>query len=158
MSDSLRRWRLAAFGALLLAVALGSALATVLLMRSHHRHPDAVMTLPGLRVLAGALEPAERAALRTAFRERHPQMRARIDGLHAARDGVVEALRAEPFDRARLEAAFAELRAQDTAAAAGVHETLVEMALSLDAAGRTRLADALAHAPREHGERRRRHD
>ena len=72
MSDPLRRWRLATFGALLLAVALGAALATVLVARSQHRHPHAVMTLPGLRVLAGALEPAERAALRSAFRERHP--------------------------------------------------------------------------------------
>jgi uncharacterized membrane protein len=158
MSDPLRRWRLATFGALLLAVALGGALATVLLARSHHRHPHAVMTLPGLRVLAGELEPAERAALRTAFRERHPQMRARIDALHAARKGVVDALRAEPFDRARLESALAEVRAQDTAAAAGVHETLVELAVSLDAAGRERLADAVARAPRGHGERRRHRD
>lgn len=158
MSDPLRRWRLATFGALLLAVALGSALATVLLARPHHREPHAVMTLPGLRVLAGALQPAERAALRAAFRGRHPQMRARIDGLHAARQGVVEALRAEPFERSRLEAAFAELRAQDTAAAAGVHETLVELAVTLDPAGRARLAEAVASAPREHGRQRRRHD
>ena len=47
MSDPLRRWRLATFGALLLAVALGSALATVLLARSHHRHPSAVISILG---------------------------------------------------------------------------------------------------------------
>lgn len=158
MSDPLRRWRLATLGALLVAVALGAALATVLLARAHHRHPHAVMALPGLRVLAGELEPTERAALRNAFRERHPQMRERIDALHAARATVVEVLRVEPFDRARLEAAFAALRSQDAAAAEGVHATLVELAVALDPAGRARLADAVARAPREHARGQRRHD
>ena len=158
MSDPLRRWRLATFGAVLVAVALGAALATVLLLRPHGRHPHAVMSLPGSRILAGELAAEDRKALRAAFHQRHPQMRERIEALQAARAAVVEALRAEPYDSARLQAAFAELRAQDGAAAVGVHEALVELAGSMDGAGRARLAEAMLRAPREHGGRDHRHD
>lgn len=156
MTDPQRRWRLAFFGAVLVAVALAAALATVAWVRRSHHHPHAVMGLPGPRILASELEPAERAALRATFRDRHLAMRERVEALRAARAGVVEALRAEPYDRARLEAAFAELRAQDAATAQGVHEALMELAASLDPAGRARLADAMAR--RGHEERRGRHD
>ena len=156
MTDPQRRWRLAFYGAVLVAVALAAALATVAWVRRSHHHPHAVMGLPGPRILASELEPAERAALRAAFRDRHPAMRERVEALRAARAGVVEALRAEPYDPARLEAAFAELRAQDAATAQGVHEALMELAASLDPAGRARLADAMTR--RGPGERRGRHD
>ena len=59
MSDPLRRWRLATFGALLLAVALGSALATVLLA--------AVAVLLAAEVAKGAGDAALTAALQPAL-------------------------------------------------------------------------------------------
>jgi uncharacterized membrane protein len=74
--------------------------------------------------------------------QRRGALRQHHGALRAARDKVREALGAEPFDKARLETALTELHAQTAQMQSTMHATLVELAASLDAAQRKRLANA----------------
>lgn len=60
--------------------------------------------------------------------------------LRQARKAVRDALLNEPFDPGRLEQAFAGLRARTESSQASMHEALVELARSLPADQRKRLA------------------
>jgi uncharacterized membrane protein len=55
---------------------------------------------------------------------------------------VSDALQTDPLDKARLGSALAELQAQTSKVQSTMHATLVEVAASLDASQRKRLANA----------------
>jgi Spy/CpxP family protein refolding chaperone len=76
-------------------------------------------------------------------------LREQHGALRAARAKVSEALKTDPFDKARLGTALAELQAQTSRMQSTMHATLVEVAASLDASQRKRLANApwLLRAP-----------
>ncbi len=106
-----------------------------------HRHGEQHGAMLGPRGFLG------RAGLRDAgpnlqriVGAKRDQLRAQRAGLRAARDEVRAALVQEPFDRAKLEAALAKLRAETTQMQATMHQTLVELAASLDAPQRKHLA------------------
>jgi uncharacterized membrane protein len=69
-------------------------------------------------------------------------LRGQREGLQAARREVRAALEQQSFDRARLQAALEKLRAQTSQMQATMHDTLMELAVSLDGPQRKRLANA----------------
>jgi uncharacterized membrane protein len=72
---------------------------------------------------------------REALREQHSALR-------TTRAKVRTVLETEPFDKGRLESVLGELRAQTWEIQSTMHSTVVELATSLDAAQRKRLASA----------------
>lgn len=105
--------------ALALSLALNLAVAGVVVGALVQRggkapRPDLVRSL-GFGPFTEALSDEDRAALRRAFLEAAPDMRAARQAVRAEGGAVITALRAEPFDAGTLETAIAALNARNAA-------------------------------------------
>jgi uncharacterized membrane protein len=141
---------------LALNVLLGTALATALLMqyRSGGAHGARHMDLPSPRALARHLHDDERTRLRSILSGQRPAFRAAGGEVMEARRRVRSALTAEPFQAEALASALADLRRGQGRMSTEAQAAIVELAASMDADGRQRLARAILRHERGRGERR----
>lgn len=143
--------------ALIVSVALNLAVAGVVAGALWHGGPP--MRPPrdmGFGPFGEALSEADRRALRRAFHEKGPDMRAERQAMRDDMATLAAALRAEPLDPAALEAAFDGMSAR-MRGMLSLGETLIyEHAVALSPAERSALADRLdaATTRRGHLERR----
>ena len=144
MSGGRLRWVLLV--SLGLNVALGTALLLPWAMPAHFHHARHHAPghggdhLPSPRHMRRVLGP-QRAADVEAVMERHrPAIRATFGPLREARQHAHAVLQSDPFDPEALQQAFAELRARDAETAAAVQAMLAEVAATLSAEERRRLA------------------
>jgi uncharacterized membrane protein len=149
--------RLLLIGSLALNILLGAALLTALALahldggRIVHA-PD----LPSPRALARHLSDDERDRLHAILQTQRAGFRAHAREVLGARQAVHAALVAEPFDAERFAAALAELHGRQARLGSEAQQALVDLASSLDADGRRRLAKALLRPDRGPGARARR--
>ncbi|MFC4728326.1 periplasmic heavy metal sensor [Coralloluteibacterium thermophilus] len=145
-----RPWRIALVVSLLVNVLLAAALATFAL-RSPEEPPrtrgGGLAGMPHPRALAEAFGEERRVLLHEIWDTHRETMRPRWRAMHAARQDISNALRAQPFVRADLDAAFARLRAADAEMAETAQAALGDFAERLDDAERARLADMLEPPP-----------
>jgi uncharacterized membrane protein len=156
MPNSLKRpIRLLLIVSLALNVLLGTALATALLMQYRSgAHEARHMDLPSPRALARHLHEDERSRLRAILGGHRPAFRAAGGEVMEARRRVRDALTAEPFEAETLANALADLRRGQGRMSAEAQAAIVELAESMDAEGRQRLARAILRHERGHGARR----
>jgi uncharacterized membrane protein len=113
-----------------------------------HLHERGAMHHPGMEL--GPHGFLRRAGLRDAgpdveriLRERRGALRERRAAIEAARHGVAQSLRAEPFDAQRFRTALGTLQTETAQLQTQMHGAFVDVASSLSAEQRQRLA----HAP-----------
>lgn len=103
---------------------------------------------PGAMPALAALDSADRAALRAAWRREGPGLRALRAERQAETAALVMALRADPFDRAALEAVLLRQNAALAERQSLAQRLLVDRLAEMDAAGRAAFADRLEAAVR----------
>lgn len=152
------RWLLVV--SLALNLIFATALGTWLLTHRLHAASTPISSpgFPSPRALHRHLNETERSALRAALESRRDLFREQAREARRARRDVERALLAEPFERAALDDALQRVRAHSGGLAEHAQKAIVELAASMDAEGRQRLATALRHSGkhergREHGER-----
>ncbi len=153
------RWLLVA--SLALNLVFATALGTWLLTHRMHGGSGSLSGagFPSPRALHRHLNDAERTALRAALESRRELFREQAREARTARRDVEQALLAEPFERDVLDAAMQRVRLHSGGLAEHAQQAIVELATSMDAEGRQRLAKALRHSGRhERGRERSEHE
>jgi len=136
--------------ALAVSLAVNLLAAGFLVSRALHLHrfpPPAPQGAPfdegpflGPRGLLGQAGSRNAPRVREVMRAHAGELRQGRAELHAKREAVEAALRAEPFDAAALERALGELRASTNAAQERMHAAMVDLAKKLPAEERRALA------------------
>ena len=113
---------------------------------------------PNLPRIVDTIPQEYQPAARRAFRRHASDIRAAMDGMLEARDGVFAVMTAEDFDPEALHGAFGTLRQRTNDAQIVVHGILVEIGSGLSLEGRNAIVDAarrhLGHGPHgPHGRR-----
>lgn len=142
------RWLLVA--SLALNLVFATALGTRLLTHRMHAGsgPISGAGFPSPRALHRHLNETERSALRAALESRRELFREQAREARRARRDVERALLAEPFERDALDDAMQRVRQHSGGLAEHAQKAIVELAASMDAEGRQRLATALRHSGR----------
>ena len=96
-----------------------------------------------LAALVGALPASVREEARTALDVREADIRLRLEGLREARLAAEVALLADPYSEDLLEDGLREVRGRGGEVQTALHEVVLEMVGSLDAADRAELATLL---------------
>ena len=97
----------------------------------------------GLGPLSEALSREDRRALREAFVERHPGLRADRQAMRADVEALLAALRAEPFDAMAMQAALRAIADRNGALLATGQELLAERIAAMTPQDRAAFADRL---------------
>jgi len=105
-----RPWAIAILALLFLSVASNLVVAGFALQRFGPRPPRDNMIERIVAIGIRAFPPSIQDTIQAGVRNERDQIRARLDGVQAARQQMFEAMRADPFDPAALDAAFAEFR------------------------------------------------
>ncbi len=157
MSAMSRTYRYVLLLSLALNLGLGAALVAI-----HWHHPTGESIagerrwarIPNPRMLAGALDEADRKILLQVVETHRDQLGERFRPLGGARRELAEALRAEPFDPAAMQRAFDQMRESESGTAEAMHAFMLELATRVSPAGRQRIADQLERGRHGHGHER----
>ena len=157
MSAMPRTYRYLLLLSLALNLGLGAALVAI-----HWHHPADQSgaaerrwaRIPNPRMLAGALDEADRKILLQVVETHRDQLGDRFRPLGGARRELAAALRAEPFDPAAMQRAFDRMRESESGTTEAMHAFMLELATRVSPAGRQRIADHLERGRHGHGHER----
>lgn len=146
MSAMPRTYRYLLLLSLALNLGLGAALVAI-----HWHHPGSEQAdgerrwsrIPNPRMLAGALDDADRKILMDVIETHRGALGERFRPLGHARRELAQALRAEPFDPAAMQSAFDQMRDSESGTAQAMHAFMLDLATRVSASGRQRIADQL---------------
>ncbi len=147
-----RGWRFAFF--VLLALNIGAAgIVAGAALRDGGSRFGAIRDI-GFGPFNAALSPDDRAALRSSFLKRLPEMRDMRRMMRADMDALLTALRAEPFDADALKTALAQFSARGQARLELGQQLIVERIATMSDQQRTMFADRLEDTLRRGPERK----
>lgn len=112
----------------------------------------------GLGPLSEALSREDRKALRAAFLDRHPDIRAERRAMRAQFDDLLAVLRADPFDPTALDAALEAIARRNADLLDTGRGLVAERLKAMDAGDRADFADRLERNLRKMGRRDGRED
>lgn len=112
----------------------------------------------GLGPLSEALSREDRKALRAAFLDRHPDIRAERRAIRAQFDDLLAVLRADPFDPTALDAALEAIAQRNSDLLDTGRGLVAERLKAMDAEDRAKFADRLERNLRKLGRRDGRED